>query len=356
MVLKSPGPYPTGMAFDGKNLWIADFEKDRIFKLAWRDNEKYTVKDTKRFRMTFRHLLRNTGSGTIKSAKAFLAVPDETQENLKILEPLEFDPKPSKMDRDRWGQEVAVFEFKDVAPGKETRAEYRTEIEIGELNFLIFPDKAGTLDEIPSEIREKYTADGSRYRIKDPIIADTAREIVGKERNAYRVGRKIFQWVIEKLEYEMVGGWDAPEVLIKRGTGSCSEYAFLYIALCHAAGLPARYEGSVAQRGDNASIDDVFHRWCEIYLPGYGWIPVDPSGGDQKWPADQARYFGHLRNKYFVTTRGAGDSEYLGWNYNYNSEYTYEGQGDVYEEAWGLWEPITDEKEKVTGGSEAACP
>lgn len=41
----------------------------------------------------------------------------------------------------------------------------------------------------------------------------------------------------------------------------------LTIAMCGAAGLPARYVGALVVRGDDASLDYVFHRWVEVYLP-----------------------------------------------------------------------------------------
>ena len=44
--------------------------------------------------------------------------------------------------------------------------------------------------------------------------------------------------------------------------------------MCRAAGLPARYVGAIMIRGDDASTDEVYHRWPEVYLPGYGVVLV----------------------------------------------------------------------------------
>ena len=146
--------------------------------------------------------------------------------------------------------------------------------------------------------------------------------------------------MIDHVEYELAGGWNIAPTVLDRGTGSCSEYTFVYIAMCRAAGIPARYVGSIVTRGDDASWDDVFHRWVEIYLPNFGWIPVDPSGGDSPVPAHRANAFGYLNNRFLITTESAGGSEYLGWSYNANEKWQSKGRVKVDVENVGEWTPV----------------
>ncbi|PIE87614.1 MAG: transglutaminase, partial [Bacteroidetes bacterium] len=166
------------------------------------------------------------------------------------------------------------------------------------------------------------------------------KEALGTEENLYYKARKLYRYVQEHIYYEMVGGWNtAPEVL-SRGNGSCSEYSFVYIALCRAAGIPARYVGAVSVRSDQARYDDVFHRWVEIYLPNYGWIPVDPSGGDSDSPAHQAAYFGAIKGRYIITTQSGGGSESLEWTYNANEFTQTEPKTFVVSESIGNWDVV----------------
>ncbi len=199
-----------------------------------------------------------------------------------------------------------------------------------------------TFSEIPAEIKSKYLENNDKYQFDHPVIQNALKEAIGEETNPYWISRKIFDYLREKLYYEMVGGWNTAPTVLARGNGSCSEYTFVYISMCRAAGLPARYVGSVVVRGDYACMDDVFHRWVEVYLPNYGWVPIDPSGGDQDWPRDQANYIGHLSHRYLITTESGGGSETMGWTYNSNEFWTTDPKTYVVSDHFAEWEPISE--------------
>lgn len=340
MTLYAPGSYSYGLAWDGKYLWNVDFAADTIYKLEVGGQETYSVRNFREANIEFTHTIRNQGPGQIQTAEIYLAVPERELKHQELMGEIQFIPPADRFETDRWGQKVAVYIFEDVPPGAVVGAKYSVDARIGDLRYYVHPDRVGPLDKIPQEIRDTYLSEGTRYFINEPIIKETAEKVVEDEANPYWIARKLFEYEIGKVEYELAGGWDIAPTILKRGTGSCSEYSFLYIALCRAAGLPARYEAGVAVRGDDACMDDVYHRWVEVYLPNYGWIPVDPSRGDQPTPARRAASFGMLSNRLFVTTHGGGDSQYMGWTYNSNSKYTFSGKCDIREDSYALWEPV----------------
>ncbi len=336
---EAPGPYSWGLAWDGKYLYNSDYQTDRIYKLEVASGELYSLKKEKDETLEFTHQVRNYGPDTVKILDVYLAVPEDLN-NQKLSEPVEFAPSPKDVLADKWGQKVAHFQFKDVgAPGFVT-VSMKAKAKLFEIRYFIFPEKVGRLADIPKSIKEKYLVDDVKYSIHHQVIQNAVKKAVGDERNPYWIARKIFDYVIENMEYERSGGWNIAPTVLERGNGSCSEYSFVYIAMSRAAGLPARYVGSVAIRGDDASWDDVFHRWVEVYLPNYGWIPVDPSGGDSKWPSDQANAFGYLNNRYLITTVSGGGSEYLGWSYNSNENWVSQGRCKIAVENIGEWTPV----------------
>lgn len=336
MTLDAPEANSYGMAFDGTNLWCASLNTNRLYCLVHKDEELYMTKNPKTSVITYSHLTSNFGPGTVKSVDVYFAIP-ENRINQKLLKETEYNIKPDFL-KDKWGQDIAHFQTKNLKSGEQYEIIETFYAETYEVRYFIFPDKVGNFAEIPQDIKDKYLANDSKYEFDHPVIQNAIKDAVGDEKNPYWIARKIYDYLILKMYYEMTGGWNTAPTVLARENGSCSEYSFVYISMCRAAGLPARYVGSIVQRGQLVAMDDVFHRWVEVYLPKYGWIPVDPSGGDQTSPAAQARYFGYLGNRFLITTQSGGGSEYLDWQYNSNSYHTCSPKTFVVHEYFGDWE------------------
>ncbi|MFO0585457.1 MAG: transglutaminase family protein [Anaeromyxobacter sp.] len=88
---------------------------------------------------------------------------------------------------------------------------------------------------------------------------------------------------------EEPGIW-TPEETLAQGRGSCRDQAVLLMALLRARGLAARFaSGYLVQLADEGMLPDEpkgvsrdvadLHAWCEVYLPGGGWIGLDSTSG-----------------------------------------------------------------------------
>lgn len=345
LAFESPSKYARGLAYDGEYLWNVDYQSDSLYKIILDDEETFIQTDGKKQELEFTHQVRNYGPGELTSLDIYIALPKDLPFQ-KLLDTLEFNPQPIDFPSDQWDQKTAHYHFENVPAGEFVTVSMTARVELYKTRFFIFPEKTGTLDDIPKSIKDMYLNDDTKYWVEDSYIQETARKVVGDETNPYWIARKLFNHVIDNIEYERVGGWNVAPTVLKRGTGSCSEYSFVYIALCRAAGLPARYAGSVVIRGDDASTDDVFHRWVEVYFPNYGWIPIDPSGGDSDRPAAQASAIGYLNNRFLITTLGGGGSEFLEWSYNSNEFWQCKGPCKIYGEHIGEWSPINETEEE----------
>jgi transglutaminase-like putative cysteine protease len=124
----------------------------------------------------------------------------------------------------------------------------------------------------------------------DGIVADTAKEIVAGKQGDVEKARAIYEWIVENTFRDpKVRGCGLGDIstMLRTGYlgGKCADLNALYVGLARAAGLPARdaYGIRCAKSADFKSlgaagtITKAQHCRAEVYLSGYGWVPVDPA-------------------------------------------------------------------------------
>jgi len=78
-------------------------------------------------------------------------------------------------------------------------------------------------------------------------------------------------------------GTQEPVETIKRQEGTCRDFALLMMEAARALGFAARFvTGYVYVPGRDGPLrlgGGSTHAWCQIYLPGSGWVEFDPTNG-----------------------------------------------------------------------------
>ena len=140
-----------------------------------------------------------------------------------------------------------------------------------------FPPKEAAWD--PADYRQ-WLAPTSLGPIDGPVKA-LADQITKGKSTVLAKARAIYDWTCDNMYRDPAtigcGKGDVCRLLQTRG-GKCTDIHSVFIALCRAAGVPAREVFGV-RLGKKAQQDITTwqHCWAEFYLPGYGWVPVDPA-------------------------------------------------------------------------------
>jgi len=152
----------------------------------------------------------------------------------------------------------------------------------------------------PFEYEEQSEKELSQYLVKEKcgelfntLISDIKSSILSKEEittNDFLVA--VNQLIEQKVGYNirMEPGIQSPEKTLKLKTGSCRDSSWLLVQVFRHLGLAARFASGylVQLKPDEKSLDGPsgaeedftdLHAWCEVYLPGAGWVGLDPTSG-----------------------------------------------------------------------------
>jgi transglutaminase-like putative cysteine protease len=246
----------------------------------------YTITDT--------YELTNTGtnSATKVWAKIYLYDNQSGWANQEIIsEKIEVDgvqiyPDIVDTDDNRW-VEITIEE--GLSPDETKTIKVTQVLVVRPTRIEIDPGAVGTA--IPPEVKNYTRAVDGLFESDADEILEFASGIVENETNPYYKVRRILDNVIKYLRYEIQDSEHGALWAYYSRVADCTEYSNLLIALARAAGIPAKAVVGMARiplyaGGQSGTGPGSFgHEWVIVYLPNYGWVPLDAV-----WPLNKGSF------------------------------------------------------------------
>jgi transglutaminase-like putative cysteine protease len=136
----------------------------------------------------------------------------------------------------------------------------------------------------------QYFRQPSKLIRTDGIVGSTARGITANYKSDVDKAKAIYEWIVDNTFRDpKVKGCGIGDIstMLRTGYlgGKCADLNALYVGLARASGLPARdvYGVRIADSsefkslGKAGDITGAQHCRADVYLNGYGWVPVDPA-------------------------------------------------------------------------------
>jgi transglutaminase-like putative cysteine protease len=151
--------------------------------------------------------------------------------------------------------------------------------------------KPGQAAPLSAADRKLYTSATALIPV-DGIVKQTSDKITAGATSELDKARRIYEWIVDNTERNpKTRGCGVGDIasMLKSGnlTGKCADLNALYVGLARAAGLPARdvYGLRVAPSqfgykslgAGSEVVTKAQHCRAEVYLSGFGWVPVDPA-------------------------------------------------------------------------------
>ena len=171
-----------------------------------------------------------------------------------------------------------VHHFEIAEPHGSLLIESRLEVATHPKNRLPLDARPALFSELKDALKVDRCYDfiqASRYVDVSPETWRLAVDATNGEKDVWQTALRLMQFVHKHLAYESNATTvhtHMREVLAQR-RGVCQDFAHVMLGLCRSLRIPALYvSGYLATERASAT-----HAWTEVYVPGVGWAPLDPT-------------------------------------------------------------------------------
>jgi transglutaminase-like putative cysteine protease len=218
--------------------------------------------------------------------------PRGSQDQRLLDARLDIEPEPHRLRwiHDVFDNSVAIADFR----GETRRLRVESDITLEHIPFeepeVMLEDRARhyPFSYDPEEMPDLARSIERHYPDPDGEIDRWVRRFlhIGRPTETGTLLMTLTYAIKEGLLYERrsARGTQSPLQTLASGRGSCRDFATLMMEAARALGLAARFVSGylyVPERdtGEMYQGGGATHAWCQVYLPGSGWVEFDPTNG-----------------------------------------------------------------------------
>ena len=259
-----------------------------VMKQAAKSKER--IGDPKHFRIRYTITVKPDAVPEGETVRCWLPMPRTDvprQKNVKLLSTSQPDFVRSPMDY----AHSTVYMEKKAEAGKPTV--FSEEFEFDAYGAWFDLDTAATTTyDTTSDLYKTYTSERDCHMVFTPQIRALAERLTQGAATPLAKARRIFKWVDDNFPWASAREYSTieniPAYVLDNHHGDCGQVTLLFLTLCRSLGIPAHFQsGFMLHPGE-----ENLHDWGEIYVPEYGWVPVDQSFGIPAYAKnEQETYF-----------------------------------------------------------------
>lgn len=283
-------PFSSSTKYYTSNTPATNFEWNKDI------SENYPIAKQIRYTMSIQNLENRLG----KEVKLWIYAPSNKTSH-QVLKRLKTS-YPASVSQDKNGNVICEFSIPEILPYDTKIFRLSAELSMREIPITI------SLDDPSPYLQPERLIESDH-----PLIQEKAKDLK-KGDNSYKTARSIYEWVSDNIKTNVFLTDDKGALYaMENREGDCTECASLFVALCRAAGIPARMlSGYICERNCIVTTID-FHHWAEFYLEG-AWRLADPHN----------RRFDQGGEDYIITEIYTGDNKNPIGEYH---RYRFEGKG-----------------------------
>ena len=206
--------------------------------------------------------IQNTTNRAVRDAHLWTYAPVK-QTSTQLCKTIE-SSHPYDLIPDKLGNQVLHFTFAEVAP-------FATKI-VSIKADLLLSDKPNQNNEDDLKIYlqpEKYIESGNQDILKAAMTLKASESV--------NTAENIFQWTADNVNYSGYASRERGALYaLNYKKGDCTEFMYLFAALCRANKIPARCIGGYVCRENTIINPGGYHNWAEFY-DNETWKIADPQ-------------------------------------------------------------------------------